>query len=175
MATKQSKRSTAIPTSGQQISSKSSAKHKQRINHASLLKHCQQFSIGKNATKLKRAILEGVDEYKAQIAKKQVPKVIGERIQQQKNQRRKIPVLAPRPQRTGRKGKDAERFLVSTLAGAFARFTELPITQNWEDDTKGPSSFEQFLYPILTDIGIKDRRQKLRDHLRRRKSPNLAK
>jgi hypothetical protein len=175
VATKQSKLSTATPTSGQQISSKSSAKPKNQINHASLLKHCQRFSTGQNIAKLKRAILEGLDEYEAQIAKQHAPKVIGERIKQQKSQRRKIPVVTPRSQRTGRKSKDAERFLVSTIAGAFARFTKKTVTQNWEDEVAGLSLFEQFLYPILGCIGIKDPRQKLRDHLRRRQTPNVLK
>ena len=139
------------------------------------MKHCQQFAEQGNARKLKTAIIEAVDEYKVQRDKKHAPKVIGERIQQQKSQRRKIQVVTPRPPRTGRKGKDAERFLVSTLAAAFARFTGQLVTQNWEDEVEGQSLFEQFLYPILMDIGVKDRRQKLRDHLRRRKNPSLLK
>jgi len=174
VATKRSKHSSATPTSAQKTSSPNSGKSK-KVNHAGLVRHCQQFATGKNAVKLKTAVIEAVEEFKIQRDMKLAPKVIGEKIQQQKSQRRRILVVTPRPQRTGRKGKDAERFLVSALAGAFARFTAHPISQNWEDDTKGPSSFEQFLYPILTDIGIKDRRQKLRDHLRRRKSPNLLK
>ena len=95
---------------------------------------------------------------------------VGEKIVQQAGQRRRIKRYTPELP-TGRRAKHDERYLVSAIASAYSRFTGNRVTQNRESDPAGPSPFERFLYPILEDLNIFDPREKLSNHLKRRRTP----
>ncbi len=119
---------------------------------------------------LRNAVASDIEHFKS-IRERPTRQVFtGEMIKQQPKQRRKIEKHTPKIL-TGRRRKDDERYLVSAIASAYSRFTGQEVTQNWEGHPAGSSPFEQFLYPILKDLKIFDAREKLSDHLTRRRTP----
>ena len=120
--------------------------------------------------KLRNAVASDIEHFKL-IRERPILQIFtGEMIEQQPKQRRKIKKHTPEIP-TGRRRKDDERYLVSAIASAYSRFTGQEVTQNWEGHPAGPSPFEQFLYPILKDLKIFDMREKLSNHLTRRRTP----
>ena len=170
MATKPSKHSSATPTSAPRTSSGSSARSNVLKNRTALLSHCKAFASGRNAIKLRNAIDSAIEHFKFLRQRPDRRIETGEKIVQQSGQRRRIKTYTPALP-TGRRPKHDERYLVSAIASAYIRFADQEVTQNREGAKSGPTPFEQLLYPILKELKIFDPREKLSNHLKRRRTP----
>ncbi len=143
------------------------------MTRSQLMTHCKNFASGKTAIDLvcrTECAVKLFKEYKSvgvysrhgQLAKK---RIVGIFIRQDRMQRRRVNRYTP-AKPVGRPRKDENRVLISYLAAAFTRATGLRVTLNREGT--GASTFEAFVTPILKDVGVRDVRRTIANHLKAR-------
>ena len=107
-------------------------------NHNSLLAHTSKFVSEPSSALLASKVTEYVQFYDRQVAERDNPPP---------------PAYGSAPPRgRGAPRKDEYTILVSSLATALALATNKPSTQNYGGNVA--STFEAFVGPILTDLGI---------------------
>ena len=172
MVTKRSKCSSATRTSVQPTSPKSLGSRPVTYSRLLLLAHCKKFVDGKEALKLRDAVVTALTTFKEFKSLEKHTTRIGEQIQQQKSQRRRKGIPAKK-QITGRPRQDVDRLLVSDLASAFLCWVRHPVTQNRKEQCN-PSLFEAFATPILLGLNVSNPHGKITDHIKRRNNPSTS-
>jgi hypothetical protein len=100
---------------------------------------------------------------------KRVPSVlIGEVIQQQKAQRRKVKRLFTGRPSAGRPQRPEIKLLVARLFILWGRYAVNPATFSWKE-AKNRTRFEAFLFDLLPRIGAPDVRRYVEAHWQERK------
>ncbi len=101
--------------------------------------------------------------------------LIGEYIQRQKHQRRKVKRIFSGHKSAGRPKRPEVAYLISKLFIIWGRFSLHPASHSWKSATKSatfhsiPSYFEEFLLDLLPRLGAPDARRYVENHWRQRK------
>ena len=101
---------------------------------------------------------------------KRVPSVlVGEVIQLQKAQRRKVKQLFTGRPTAGRPQRPEIKLLVARLFILWGRYAVKPATFSWKTVVAGKTNFEAFLFDLLPRLGAPDVRRYVEAHWRERK------
>lgn len=94
--------------------------------------------------------------------------LIGEVIQQQKNQRRRVKQYYTGRQRAGRPQRPEIKLLVARLFVLWGRCAATPTTFSWKTELAKSTKFEDFLFDLLPKVGAPDVRRYVETHWRER-------
>ena len=95
--------------------------------------------------------------------------LVGEFIQQQKNQQRKVKKIFNGNNGAGRPTKYEIKFLISRLFIMWGRFAKTDATFSWKTKSAIPTDFEEFLMDLLPKLGATDVRRYVEAHWKARK------
>lgn len=95
--------------------------------------------------------------------------LVGEVIQQQKAQRRRIRRLFTGKNSAGRPKRPEVKFLVARLFILWGRYANTPATLSRKSTTALPTPFEDFIFDLLPKLGASDVRRYVEAHWRERK------
>jgi hypothetical protein len=101
--------------------------------------------------------------------------LLGEYIQRQKHQRRKVKRIFNGQKSAGRPKRPEVIYLVSKLFIIWGRFSHHPASHAWKSTKKSPSFhsiptfFEEFLLDLLPKLGAPDARRYVENHWKQRK------
>lgn len=94
---------------------------------------------------------------------------IGEVIQQQKNQRRRVERSFRGQTSSGRPSKPETKLLVARLFILWGQYAKTPATFSWKSKSSVRTRFEIFLYDLLPQLGAPDVRRYVETHWKERK------
>lgn len=101
---------------------------------------------------------------------KRVPNVlVGEFIQKQKAQRRKVKRLFTGRPSAGRPQRPEVKLLIARLFILWARYAQDPATFSWKTGDARQTNFEAFLFDLLPRMGAPDVRRYVEAHWQERK------
>ncbi len=104
------------------------------------------------------------------VSGKRVPSIlVGEVIQQQKAQRRKVKRLFTGHPSAGRPERPEIKLLVARLFILWGRYAKEPATFSWKTATAKQTNFEAFLFDLMPRLGARDVRRYVESHWRERK------
>lgn len=95
--------------------------------------------------------------------------LVGEFIQHQKTQRRKVSILFTGRLSAGRPPKPEIKLLVSRLFIIWGKYAKNPATFSWKTKSSIKTEFEIFLQDLLPRLGAPDVRRYVETHWRERK------
>jgi hypothetical protein len=95
--------------------------------------------------------------------------LVGEFIQQQKNQQRKVKKIFNGNNGVGQPTKYEIKFLISRLFIMWGRFAKTDATFSWKNKSATPTDFEEFLMDLLPRLGATDVRRYVEAHWKARK------
>jgi hypothetical protein len=111
----------------------------------------------------RRYVIEPLSGYR-------VPSVlIGEVIQQQKAQRRKLRLVFTGKNSAGRPKRPEVKLLVARLFILWGRYASTPATLSRKSKSAIPTPFEDFIFALLPRLGAPDVRRYVEAHWRERK------
>ena len=95
--------------------------------------------------------------------------LIGEFVQKQKNQRRKVKRFHTGQKAAGRPKRPEIKLLIARLFVMWRRYATSAATFSWKTGVGNPTRFELFLYNLLPQLGASDLRRYVEAHWRERK------
>jgi len=95
--------------------------------------------------------------------------LVGELIQKQKAQRRKVKRLFTGRPSAGRPQRPEIKFLIARLFILWGRYAQDPATFSWKTGVGKTTNFEAFLFDLLPRLGAPDVRRYVEAHWRDRK------
>ena len=95
--------------------------------------------------------------------------LIGEFVQKQKRQRRKVKRFHTGQKAAGRPKRPEIKLLIARLFVLWRRYATSKATFSWKTGVGNPTRFELFLYYLLPQLGASDVRRYVEAHWRERK------
>jgi hypothetical protein len=95
--------------------------------------------------------------------------LIGEFVQKQKNQRRKVKRFHTGQKAAGRPKRPEIKLLIARLFVLWCRYATSKATFSWKTAVGNPTRFELFLRDLLPQLGARDVRRYVEAHWRERK------
>jgi len=95
--------------------------------------------------------------------------LIGEFVQKQKHQRRKVKRFHTGQNAAGRPKRPEIKLLIARLFVLWRRYATSKATFSWKTGVGNPTRFELFLYDLLPQLGASDVRRYVEAHWRERK------